>query len=176
MKYLIWKVFMSITFQSLIQSHLNFKVHWFISLHPSDCIDSLLHVFDRYICLWYVWIYSWCTSGIAGQTFFWCYWVENEMGWNRWIPPALSAVLPSKSLLLFASFERELLLNCMGSPKPPSEKAPCTFLLSNLSGIGSNFSDIIVKVHASFFCWGNYKLFKTYLVAGIIHNIQSCDD
>ena len=64
---------------------------------------------------------------------------------------ALSAVLPSKSLLLFASFERELLLNCMGSPKPPSEKAPCTFLLSNLSGIGSNFSDIIVKVDASFF-------------------------
>ena len=77
--------------------------------------------------------------------------LKMKWGETDGYPLALSAVLPSKSLLLFASFERELLLNCMGSPKPPSEKAPCTFLSSNLSGIGSNFSDIIVKVDASFF-------------------------
>ena len=76
--------------------------------------------------------------------------LKMKWGETDGYPLALSAVLPSKSFLLFASFEREL-LNCMGSPKPPSEKAPCTFLLSNLSRIGSNFSDIIVKVDASFF-------------------------
>ena len=58
---------------------------------------------------------------------------------------ALSALSPSKSPLVFAIFMRELLLNCSGITTPPFYEASCTCFRRDLSGTGSDFTDILVK-------------------------------
>ena len=46
------------------------------------------------------------------------------------------ALSPSKRLLVFAIFKRELLLNCRGITTPPSDEASCTCFRRDLSGTG----------------------------------------
>ena len=58
---------------------------------------------------------------------------------------ALSALSPSKSLLVFAILKRELLLNCRGITTSPSDEAPRICFRRDLSETGSDFTDILVN-------------------------------